>query len=293
MIMEKGKMLFSLYVQSLNSRYRVIWGSSIESDKRKRAKVIQKLIDDGYIVGVCGNDSTYIATEKTLEFRECVTPYDLNAKWVERNYSPYYQGKTVHHPIAASMFGDAIVEMKDDPSLLWYVGHRKDMINMTWTEAMTYREAMTELRNDNHEQGAYDRMLAVSSLEHEAFVKETLEKEHFMSLYLRNLNWGLKTLLIAGEDDEIPTQLVYGRGWPGMGAGNDSAKTDSEWEDNLIDSIKRLMDGIASRVTTLAVLERIKAGVESFGGWDKFKEAYALRLKEELAKRNEEDPRES
>jgi hypothetical protein len=165
------------------------------------------------------------------------------------------------------------------------------MINMTWTEAMTYREAVTELRNDNHEQGAYDRMLAVSSLEHEAFVKETLEKEHFMSLYLRNLDWGLKTLLIAGEDDEIPTQLVYDRGWPGIG--NDSAKTDAEWEPNLLDSIERLIDDIAKRIATLAVLEQIKTGMESFGGWDKFKEAYALRLKEELAKRNEEDPRES
>lgn len=289
MIMEKGKMLFSLYIQSLNSRYRVIWESSIESDKRKRAKVIQKLIDDGYIVGVCGNDSTYIATEKTLEFRESVTPYDLKLRWIERNKSPYYQGKTVHHPISAAVFGDAIVEMKEDPSLLWYVGHRSDMINMKYSEAMTYREAMDAIRNSD---GNNERILAVSSLEHEAFVKETLEKEHFMSLYLRNLDWGLKTLLIAGEEDVIPTQLVYGRGWPGMGAGNDSAKTDAEWEDNLIDSIKRLMDGIASRVTTLAVLERIKAGVESFGGWDKFKETYALRLKEELAKRNEEDPRE-
>lgn len=288
MIMEKGKMLLSLYIQSLNSRYRVVWERSIESDKRKRAKVIQKLIDDGYIVGVCGNDSTYIATEKTLEFRESVTPYDLKLRWMERNKSPYYQGKTVHHPISAAVFGDAIVEMKDDPSLLWYVGHRSDMINMKYSEAMTYREAMDAIRNSD---GNHERILAVSSLEHEAFVKETLEKEHFMSLYLRNLDWGLKTLLIAGEEDVIPTQLVYSRGWPGVG--NDSAKTDAEWEPNLLDSIERLTKSIAERTATLAVLKQIKTNVESFGGWDKFKEAYALRLKEELAKRNDEDPRES
>ena len=288
MIMEKGKMLLSLYIQSLNSRYRVIWESSIESDKRKRAKVIQELIDDGYIAGVCGNDSTYIATEKTLEFRESVTPYDLKLKWMERNKSPYYQGKTVHHPISAAVFGDAIVEMKDDPSLLWYVGHRSDMINMKYSEAMTYREAMDAIRNSD---GNHERILAVSSLEHEAFVKETLEKEHFMSLYLRNLDWGLKTLLIAGEEDVIPTQLVYSRGWPGVI--NDSAKTDAEWEPNLLDSIERLTKSIAERTVTLALLKQIKTNVESFGGWDKFKEAYALRLKEELAKRNDEDPRES
>jgi len=293
MVMEKGKMLFSLYVQSLNSRYRVIWGSSIESDKRKRAKVIKELTDSGYIEPVIGRemDNTFVATAKTLEFRESVTPYDLNAKWIERNHSPYYQGKTVHNPVGASMFGDAIVEMKDDPSLLWYVGHRSDMINMTYSAAMTYQEAMTAIRNSD---GNSERILAVSSLEHEAFVRETLERQHFISLYLRNLDWGLKTLLIAGEEDVIPTQLHYStNGWPGMGIGIDSAKTDAEWEHNLIDSIDRLTRSIANRAASLAVLERIKAGIESFGGWDKFKEVYALRLKEELAKRNEEDPRES
>jgi hypothetical protein len=284
MVMEKEKMLLSLYIQSLNSRYRLIWGSSIESDKRKRAKTIRKLIDDGYLVGVCGNDDMYVVTEKTLEFRESVTPYDLKAKWLERARSTYYEGRMVSHQLPVSLFGDAIIEMKDDPSLLWYVGHRKDMINIVWGEEMTYRQAMEALRNAGH-----DPVFAVSSPELEAFAKETTEKEHFMHLYVRNLDWGLKTLLIAGEDDEIPMQLHYSTGWPGCG--DTLTKTDAEWEPNLLDSIERLTKSIAERTTTLAVLKQIKTNVESFGGWNKFKEAYALRLKEELAKRNEEDPR--
>lgn len=130
--------------------------------------------------------------------------------------------------------------------------------------------------------------LAISSQELRKTVEAKFIEEKLQRTFATNLIWGLVSLDVVPKDFVIgpegkPTvnpQLIEGHSLRlSTDVNPPSCRDDVRWDSNLAESIDRIKSRIKRLEATLEQLRTIDQGVAAFGGWNRFKDELENRIR--------------
>lgn len=274
----------------------------IESDKRKLKKALRELVESGYL-SQTGTD--YSVTEKIWDEIE---PESLNLIeiWDESRKDSHWNDNK-HFPFVRFNYltnGQKKTAISTAGYLNWsvcyevplnYTGYKlqegdiqgpvekpDEYLGRKISELMTAGTIELAKQKRSGSYAHFEVILSKNGLvDH---VNKTLADEKFNRLYSTNLKWGLSTFEIVSSEEAKDIVTADEPDWVFGGGGSNFGTDPSKWNEKLDSMIENATGAIERFQKRLRIMQDIKAGIEKFGGWDKFREEMAAKLKEELAK---------
>jgi hypothetical protein len=281
---------------------------SLESDGRRRSRVIKDAVAAGFIRDMGQDAWQGNAYEVTSEIIKTLHPQHpelfqtwskLHEKNSHRNaYSrPWIRLEELSMP-------EQFAAIESD-SLDWFI-----VSSVPYEYHAYFADEAEAILADATPAGAYNRYfagpfptleaavaaksgkpslcLAVSSQELRKTVEAKFAEEKLQRTFATNLIWGLVSLdvvpkdLVVGPDGKptVDPQLVEGHSLRLSSDVNPpSCRDEVRWDANLAESIDRIKSRIEKLQATLEQLRTIDKGVAAIGGWTTFKDALEDRLR--------------
>ncbi len=293
---------------TINRRTPQVSDVSLESDGRRRSRVIKDAVAAG-IIRDMGKDAWQgNAYEVTSEIRKTLHPQHpelletwckLHEKNSQRNaYSrPWIRLEELSMPeqfaaiesdsldwfIVSSVPYEYHAYFADDAETMLTAATPAGAYNRYFAGPFPTLEAAVAAKS-----GKPSLCLAISSQELRKTVEAKFTEEKLQLTFAGNLIWGLVSLDIVPKDlvvgpggkPTVDPQLVEGHS---LGLSSDvkppSCRDEVRWDSNLAESIDRIKSRLEKLQATLEQLRTIDKAVAAFGGWNHFKDALEHRLR--------------
>jgi len=274
---------------------RTMVASEIESDTRKRKKAVRELIESGY-VKLSDLEGYYEITNKVWDELKS-EPVTLSDLW---NGSRKDWNKEGKHPLIRFNFlteGQKKFVLENPDLYKWYVYESATFkwggsdhiavgpksITDTSSVGVVVRKMVETLETEKRRRDSryvfIDSEVCISSDSLEEYVRETLEREKFETLYGQNLLWYLqKTGILTSTERVIQSDEPD---WI-HGSKANLGKNPEDWESRLQESIQDTKNRLATLAQQLKTLEEIEKGVSDQGGWESLKEGYKVALRKAI-----------
>lgn len=117
------------------------------------------------------------------------------------------------------------------------------------------------------------------------YARKKLASEKLEDAYRRNLKWGLVNAGAATEED---AKAFDATGMPSfMTSTPDLGDEPTKWGERLVEAAKQQREKAERALRRADALERIAAGVDSAGGWERFLADYRAALADKIGSSNE------
>ena len=282
-----------------------------EQDGRKRKAVIRQLWDEGLVEP---RDKNYITTDVAYN-RVTSEPFDVMAAWGKelatsqhtfQDFDPRYDviiASWINNPAyikwlvnhkdelqwyvldetprkysAARYSGIAGIQEKIDPGCRWY-------------GPMTLEEAQITLQNWFKTAPSLDRtsvpVLGFNTKELVEIAKVARNENQIKKLIITNLGWGLHQLDILTENEAEKIKASEPGALSFFSPGINLGEKPEVWDSKLFENIERYEKMIQTANENITILLKIKNGVNTLGGWNKFRDELRKRLEQELSKKEQ------
>lgn len=291
-----------------------LYGKRLESDGRKRSKVLCALLDDGVIVKWDNKDEVgeYEPGPQALAsvFSKSFSPVAVYAEMRAKGWKHWFIRAEDLTPDQTLGLLEGQVE-----GVRWYVvdlaptqyrmsryaeeSGKQDMDNHSacpWYGPFDSLEKAREIHTQayaDHPKYRFNFRIVFDTAEVEDYIEVTDFEDLLEDHYPKHFAWGLVQCGILTEE-EAYEEDQQGKKRPkvavadgtGLIAGNRSSVSTKpeQWGDDVTDWIDRIIDQINKANEKLALLRKIELGVVAYGGWDQFLADYRQKLIEELKK---------
>lgn len=270
-----------------------IYGSTLENDMRKQARVIRELVEAGYLAGPFTNktrgDMYYQATKKVYDSIDATKPDLISLAF------RYVEGSKKVHPYDLEKCQGARWSDLRLGEQKWIVEHPNDYQvftwNMHWAPSVAKHHKVGVASAWENRTYSYDDTIYVSDASVVAERQRRIRDAHADDIRTRNLAWGLSELEFISEDEAREVKHADESG-PFGDRGAVFSNDPLKWGEDIHKVIHSLRQKLATDLLRLNLFEKIEAKVREAGGWEKFLERYEEKVQEatdEVMKRKEEN----
>jgi hypothetical protein len=278
-----GLILDQLFNSRVYGSSPEVSGDNLESDGRKRPKLIRQLQEQG-LIGEKGRWG-YKVTDEILGFFDAEIP-DLVAKVKEDEYTmARFERGDFHNEVLTHGFPVNKLTRNEKACILWHyneygVGH------------YGYGKFEEFEFGTNPEGDKWQRTLLVFTPAYDEFIEELQFKARAQRTVYNNVGWGLKTLCGCTEADvEFVGSCEERQGRIGFGGPRTKPLfvKGEDWEKEMGSSVDATRKQLAELTRQMDALHNIEKRVALYGGWEKFRNDLEALVIKELRKEDEEE----